>query len=81
MDNIEVFKQDLIKNGNVVGLMTIIRGIFPKDTQESNIKQIMEGVINNYVGHRPHNSFVFVENPCSYVIIEGMDELPFSKDN
>ena len=79
MSNIEIFKQDLFENEQKVGTLTIIRGIFPKDVKESDIKQIMQGVINNYVGHRPHSMFVKENNSQIYVIIEGMGELTFWK--
>lgn len=81
MDNIEIYKQDLLKDGQKAGLMTIIRGSFPKNVPEENIKHIMRGVVDNYVENRPHNTFVLENSFCAYVIIENMNELFFTKYN
>ena len=79
MNNIDIYKQDLIENGQKVGLMTIIRGLFPKNVPEENIKHIMRGVVDNYVENRPHNTFVLEDSSCAYVIIEDMNGLSFTK--
>ena len=81
MENIEIHKQDLIENGQKVGLMTIIRGSFPNNVPEESIKHIMQGVVENYVENRPHNTFVLDDSFCACVIIEGMNELSFTKYN
>lgn len=79
MSKIEIFKQDLTKDGQRVGLLTIIRGVFPKNTTEKAIKEIMQGFVGHYIGNKPYNIFVEDGIFCVCVIIEGMGNLNFEE--
>lgn len=75
MNNIEIFEQDLTKNGTKVGKVAILRGGLNTD----NPTALMNSAVSDYVGTTGFNEFVeiYLDNPWVRVIVSGINDLDF----
>lgn len=80
--DIDIFKQDLIEKGQKVGLVTIIRGVFPIKMPQEIQKQIMQDFVNEHFGTKAHETYeIFAKDNSfySFVIIEGINNISFNQ--
>lgn len=80
MGDVEIFEQDLMRDGRKVGKVAILRG----GLDTANPTAIMNTAVLKYVKSTGHNQFVEIhlDNPWVRVVIDGINELeykPFDK--
>ncbi len=75
MDKIEIFEQELMKEGTKVGKVAILRGGLNTD----NPNPIMNAAVSKYVGNTGYNEFVeiYLDNPWVRVVVSGINELEY----
>ncbi|MDX9694160.1 MAG: hypothetical protein RBT49_00050 [Bacteroidales bacterium] len=75
MSKIEIFEQDLTKDGKSVGKVVILRGGLNTD----NPTPILNDAVSKYVGRKGYNEFVEIhlDNPWVRVVIGGINEIEF----
>ena len=76
------WKVILIEKGQKVGLITIIRGVFPIKMPQEIQRQIMQDFVNEYFGAKSHETYeTFAKDNSfySFVIIEGINNISFNQ--
>jgi len=74
MDEVQIFEQPFIVNGNIVGKMAILVG----GLRRPNPKEFMDAIVSQYVGNIGHNQYVEIhlDNPWTRIITTGINNLP-----
>lgn len=75
MSKIEISEQPLLKNGQKVGKVAILRGGLNTD----NPTEIMDNAVSKYVDRALHNQFIEIhlDNPWVRVVVSGINDLKY----